>query len=418
MRIDISKVENSFEKISPRLDELTMFFYSSLFSEHPDLRDLFSNIDLIRQRRKLAAMLTLIVTNLRRMDVLIPTLRLLGEKHIKYEANIENYGWVENILLESIEKISGDNWDDKIASAWAAAIGFVTNEMITGAEKEYNKQSQPQDSDDMEILMEIASNPSLSFQRQSLFNSYIEKKKSDHEMNLARDIQQNLIPQDFPNADRYLFKASYQPASEVGGDYYDWIHIDNDNLCFFLGDVSGKGIPGALIMSRLSGAARAILTVSSDTTAVLTSINSQLSDRMPDGRFVTLACIKLNLLSNEYILENAGHLLPILRRTNGSSEFIGDKITGIPIGIDNNTSYKTQKGTLKPGESLVLYTDGISEAMTTNGNQYGMDRLLTCVADITDPATINNQLLNDVIDFAGGRPQNDDIAILTICRLS
>jgi serine phosphatase RsbU (regulator of sigma subunit) len=137
---------------------------------------------------------------------------------------------------------------------------------------------------------------------------------------------------------------------------------------------------------------------------------------MPSGRFVTLALIRLDLRRHRYTLANAGHLPPLLLRADGTASFLGHDATGVPIGIDPSFAYESVEGTLEPGDSLVLYTDGVNEALGPDAELYGMDRLRACVSGITDPDQIGSTLLEDVRRFVAGRPPSDDLTILTISR--
>jgi serine phosphatase RsbU (regulator of sigma subunit)/hemoglobin-like flavoprotein len=413
MVLDIEEVEQSFAEISPRLDELTMVFYTDLFSTHPELRPLFQNVDLVRQRRKLAAMLTLIVTNLRRMDVLVPALRSLGARHRAYGATDESYTWTEESLLRSLERTAGECWDERTQRAWAGAIGLVTEELRVGHAA---GEATGDQHDDLDLLMEIASNPALAFQRNSLFAGYVEKKKIDHEMDLARTVQQNLIRRDFPSIQGYSFSMQYEPATQVGGDYFDWFKADDDHICFVLGDVAGKGVPGALVMCRLSGAARAVLATEQDVARAVSALNAHMCDGMVGGRFITLACLQLDLRTHRYTLANAGHHPPLVRRSSTDAAYVGHDQAGMPIGIDRSAVYESVEQSLEPGDSLILFTDGINEAIGPGGELYGMERIQACALATEDPGRIGAELLEDVRRFGGGRPQSDDLTILTIAR--
>jgi sigma-B regulation protein RsbU (phosphoserine phosphatase) len=264
--------------------------------------------------------------------------------------------------------------------------------------------------------MEIASNPALSFQKNSLFSTYIAKKKTDHEMSLARTVQRTLIPSGFPEVEAYRFAATYEPATQVGGDYYDWIMPDEHRICFIFGDVSGKGLSGALIMCRLAGAARALLGNEHDPARALGAINAHLCDRMPGGRFVTLALLALDLKTHQFTLANAGHLPPLYRGPDGAAAYVGHEAAGIPIGIEKDASYEEYAGVFEPDSALVFYTDGVSEAMGTGTTLYGMDRLRACVAAVDEPIDVGRALRDDVRRFGRGRPQSDDLTILTVAR--
>ncbi len=235
-------------------------------------------------------------------------------------------------------------------------------------------------------------------------------------MGLAREVQQKLIRLDFPSVADYQISASYEPAKQVGGDYLEWIMDDDDHICFLFGDVTGKGVPGALIMCRLSGAARALFAGEIDVARAATLLNTQLCDGMPSGRFVTLALIRLDLRRHRYTFANAGHLPPLRRHADGTASYLSHDRSNLPIGIDPSVEYESVEGTLEPDDSLILFTDGVNEAIGPNGELYGMDRLRTCVSGITDPARIGSTLLGDVRRFVAGRPQSDDLTILTISR--
>ncbi len=415
MHLDIDQIEKSFAGISSKLDELTMMFYSDLFTRHPELKPLFGNVDFVRQRSKLAAMLTLVVTNLRHMDVLVSALRSAGAKHVSYGATAESYAWTEESWLRSLEHVSGDDWDEGIARSWAGAIGLVVAEMKAGAAPDAApSQSGATQGGDLDLLMEIAAVPSLSFHRESLFSAYIEKKKSDYAMDLARSVQQSLIPQDHPTAPGYSFSAFYEPAEQVGGDYYDWIH-DGRGIYFIFGDVTGKGFPGALIMCRLAGTAKVVMAVEKDVARALTAINEHMCDRMPAGRFVTLALLHLDLQTHRFALANAGHLPPVLRKRDGTTSFL-ECASGLPVGIERDMSYTMEEGEMAPGDTLVLYTDGVDEAVGPGKEMYGTERLQSCVSSMTQSDDVGLQLLTDVRRFVDGYPQSDDLTILTISR--
>lgn len=410
--LDIEAVETNFKVVSSRLDALTTAFYDDLLSGHPELRPLFTKVDFVSQRKKLAAMLTLIVTNLHRMDILGSALRTLGARHAAYGATDESYTWVADALIRSLRVVSGDAWDERAEQAWAGAIGIVNDEMRAGQAATATGEAP---GGDFELLMEIASHPALSFRRDSLFAAYVDKKKADHEMSLARTVQQELVRLEIPPVPGYRFTATYEPAAQVGGDYFEWFKADDDHISFALGDVTGKGIPAALIMCRLSGAARALLAAEPDIGTAAGALNRHMCAGMPGGRFVTLALLRLDLATHRYTMVNAGHMPPIVRRADGAVAYL-DNAANIPVGIDPADEYKTVSGQLAPGDALVLYTDGVNEAAGLDGALYGMDRLLDCVRGVTDPEMIRSAILEDVRGFCAGRPASDDLTMLTIRR--
>lgn len=416
--MDIERIERSFALISPRLDELTMMFYSDLFTKHPEAKPLFAHVDLIRQRRKIAAMLTLIVTNLRRMDVLVAALRSLGSQHVGYGASPETYPWVEESLLSGIRHVAGDSWDDATESAWQTAINLVTTEMQAGVSDDPALIKRDQAGrEDLDLLMEIAANPALSFKQDSLFSMYIQKKKTDHEMMLARMVQQDLIPKSFPTIKGYRFWSVYEPAMDVGGDYFDWLMPDDETLYVLFGDVSGKGIPGALMMCRLAGIVQALLAAQPNPTTVMAAINRHMCKRMPPGRFITAALLQVNLTSHRYTIVNAGHQPPLYVKLDRAPEFMSTSDGGLPIGIEKDAQYTSVSGTFTQGDTVLLYTDGVDEAMNPQGQMYGRDRLCAAVASADGADHITEALLNDMREFTRGRPRSDDVAMVSITRI-
>jgi serine phosphatase RsbU (regulator of sigma subunit)/hemoglobin-like flavoprotein len=417
MSIDIDLIEKSMVAIEPKLDELTMTVYINLFDAHPEARAFFEGIDLARQQKKLAAMLALIVTNLRQMEVLLSVLSELGARHIDYGTAPEHYPWVHDALMKSLEKVAGEHWNAETGQAWSDAIMLIAQQMLEGAARP-GEFSQADDSmnEDLSLLMEIAGNPSLSFERNSLFAGYIEKKKTVHEMQLAKAVQQSLIPREFPRAQGYEFCSAYAPAMEIGGDYFDWIVNSDGRINFVFGDVSGKGVAGALIMCRLSGIARAILSDESDMAVALNKINRQISFRMPGGRFVTLVVLSIDPKTHRYSLANAGHPSP-LYHTNDGCRFLESDRGGIPVGIEESQEYEAIEGKLASGDSLVLFTDGVTEANSPGKQQYGMDRLKALTCPACGNMDIAKVLLEDVRVFQKHLPQSDDISILSISRI-
>ncbi len=416
MSNEVKLISENFAAISPRVDELTLTFYTGLFSAYPESKGLFNNVDLIQQRRKLAAMLTLIVTNLSRMDVLVPVLRELGASHVQYGATPESYEWIKEALIASLCKVSGNDWTAEVEQAWSHAIDVVCREMLHGADRK--RQSTPQlEQEEIGMLMEIASNPMLSFKADSLFTSYIEKKSNDQEIHLAKEVQQSLIPEAFPLVGDYTMDAVYLPAMNVSGDLYDWIMPDSEHLYLIFGDVSGKGLSGALIGSRLSGVSRSVLTRGSTTSDAVTAINKHMCERMPIGRFITLVVLGLDLKTHQFSLTNAGHPTPMWRSRDGKLRFLSESSAGgIPVGIETDAAYGQYDGQFLPGDSLTLFSDGITEATGSEGEIYGLDRLFELTSQISETGDITDHIITDVRRFTKGHPTTDDISVLTLAR--
>ncbi|MCA9037722.1 MAG: SpoIIE family protein phosphatase [Planctomycetaceae bacterium] len=272
--------------------------------------------------------------------------------------------------------------------------------------------------DDLEILLAVGSQAAHSYENARLLQTYLDKQKQDKEMRIASNVQRALLPEKLPDVPGYRFFASYDAAQEVGGDYFDCFMISRTKVCISFGDVAGKGVPGALIMSRMSSVVQNTMTFTDDVATAIARINSHMCHNMVEGRFVTYILGVIDLETNTITLANAGHMSPLIRKPNGDVEEFEDAMIGIPVGIMDDYPYEVHQRKIAPGELFVLITDGVDEAMDPDGDLYTKDRVKEFVrAGSTDPDELGKALLADVRKHANGRPQNDDITIMTFGRL-
>ena len=221
-------IQQSFAAVSERGDELTATFYRNLFADFPETKQLFTDVDLTHQRRKLWAMLTLIATGMKRIHLLAPVLRELGRRHVRYGVAEPFYDCFLDTFMKSLRDIGGDALDNEAADAWERGLGLVCQHMIKGASvTDAAKSASTSHSDDLAMLMEIAGQPRMSAANTRLYSSFLEKKRHDYEMEVARSVQRALLPESLPKAGEYEFFASYASALEVGGDYYDYMVLDD-----------------------------------------------------------------------------------------------------------------------------------------------------------------------------------------------
>ncbi len=275
------------------------------------------------------------------------------------------------------------------------------------------------DAHDEQLLSALASHVVIALERQRLLTSHMQKLKQDSELSIARNVQRALLPDTLPTADGYEFYASYDAAQAVGGDYYDGFLLDDTRICFAFGDVAGKGVPGALIMSRLSSVVKSTMAFVYEVGEAATAINNHMCDTSVEGRFVTFVLLIIDLKTHEMSLVNAGHMSPMIRKTNGRIEEFDDETIGLPIGIVEGYPFHVVRRAIEPGEVIVIFTDGVDEAMNPNGELYGLDRMRTFIAgNRLGPSELGRELLEDVRKHANGRAQNDDITIMTIGRSS
>ncbi len=274
--------------------------------------------------------------------------------------------------------------------------------------------------EDLELLLAVAGQAAHSYQNARLLHTYLEKQKQDKEMSIARGVQQALLPDKLPEVSGYRFYASYDAAQAVGGDYFDCFLIGKkqNKVVVSFGDVAGKGVPGALIMSRISSVVQTTMGFTDDVELAIRRINNHMCHSMVEGRFVTYILGVIDLKTNRITLANAGHMSPVIRKPDGSVEEFDDGTIGIPVGIMSDYPYEVVERDIHPGEIFVLVTDGVDEAMNPAGDLYSKRRVREFVSSgPADPEQLGKDLLADVRDHADGREQNDDITIMTFGRL-
>jgi serine phosphatase RsbU (regulator of sigma subunit) len=272
--------------------------------------------------------------------------------------------------------------------------------------------------EDLDLLLAVATQAAHSYQNARLLHTYLEKQKQDKEMGIARGVQRALLPEKLPDVPGYSFYASYDAAQAVGGDYFDCFMIGDDKVCVSFGDVAGKGVPGALIMSRIASVVQNTMSFTDDVAVAIKRINDHMCHSMVEGRFVTYILGVIDLKTNVITLANAGHMSPVIRKPGGEVEEFDDSTIGIPVGIMSGYPYEVVSREIAPGEIFVLITDGVDEAMNPDGDLYTKERVRDFVSnEPADPEQLGKDLLADVRHHADGRPQNDDITIMTFGRV-
>ena len=245
-----------------------------------------------------------------------------------------------------------------------------------------------------------------------------EKERDSTELALAAAIQDGMLPNQFPAfPDRTEFDifASMDPAREVGGDFYDFFLIDDDHLCLEIADVSGKGIPGALVMMASKIMLTDFAMTLRDPAEILHAGNNAMCGSNPDKVFVTVWLGILEISTGRLTAANAGHEYPILKKPDGKYEMIKDK-HGFVIGGMEDMAYKNYELQLEPGTKLFLYTDGLPEAEDADHNMFGIDRILTALNEQPDAAP--EQVLSNMTDavnaFVKETEQFDDLTMLCL----
>lgn len=241
----------------------------------------------------------------------------------------------------------------------------------------------------------------------------LRRERIDHELEVAALIQQTLLPSELPSRPGWQIEAFYRPALEVGGDFYDFIAIDDDHLAFVIGDVTDKGVPAALVMATTRSHLRANASRHRSPGDVLASTNEQLVDEIPAGMFVTCLFGVLDTATGDVVFANAGHNLPYVHHCGEVAEL---RATGMPLGLMADMEYEERLATLPPGSTLVLSSDGIAEAHGPDGSMYGLARIEAAIAAAPVDGIVDH-VLTDLERFSGGATEpDDDITLCTIRR--
>ncbi|MEZ6048579.1 MAG: SpoIIE family protein phosphatase [Planctomycetaceae bacterium] len=273
-------------------------------------------------------------------------------------------------------------------------------------------------SEDLDLLNVVAAQAALSYENATLMVSFMEKKRQDREMDIARNVQQALLPKTLPETDGYEFYASYDSAQAVGGDYYDAFQLSPNKICLAFGDVAGKGVPASLVMSRISSVVESTMGFIDDVAKAIYKINNLMCTNAVEGRFVTFILLVIDTKKHLMTIANAGHMPLLIKKVDGTLEELGEDEVGIPIGVMEDFEYQTVTRKLEPGEVFIIYTDGVSEAMDPNNELYGIERLKNLtLASSSEPVTLAQTILKDVKSHAAGRAQNDDITLMTFGRV-
>ncbi len=287
--------------------------------------------------------------------------------------------------------------------------------------------------EDLQFLSAVASQAAVAMENVRMHEEIVHRENQRKEFELAQTVQRSFLPRELPAFPGYDFFSHYEAAEYVGGDFYDFIPLDEHRLAIVLCDVSGHGVPAALMVARLSLEVRlATLAHPNDPGAAITQLNEQLIRLNIPDRFVTMIAAVLDTHSHEVIIANAGHERPIcIRPSQGTLDpAVTEGICNFPLCWVPNHPYQAVRVVLQPGESIVLYTDGVTDATNPSGERFGKDRLLRNLEEAalldsvlgTDrlwpqPNTICDRLLDALQVHSAGQPQFDDIALVCFGRV-
>ena len=304
----------------------------------------------------------------------------LSDLHLKL-----GEGFIGSVALSAQPIISPDvrndpvyiNARDRTRSEMVAPI--ISNDEVIGVFDLESDELNAYSKDDLEVLLLLASQVAIIIEKVMLHEQLIEKKRLQGQLEVARQVQLELLPARDPELPGYDISAYNFPTEEVSGDYYDWVRIYDDEIAIVIADVAGKGVPAAILMAFLRASLRATTNVGYATNISMSKVNHLLYESIERNQFVTAFHAVLDASTSTLSYSNAGHNPPLLINAKGEARFIehGEQ----PLGMFPATRYHRYHLLMEPGDVLVLYTDGVTEASTPAGVEFGRDRLAQAVRD-------------------------------------
>ena len=308
--------------------------------------------------------------------------------------------------------------DFRIRSIMCAPLVNNKNESIGMIQLDTIRSAIAFKESDLETLATIALQGSLAIQKSDLFEEARRSREMKSDLKLAHELQLRFLPQQPPQVDHYEFASYYRAMQQVGGDYFDYIELDDDHVAIIMADVVGHGIAAAMLMAKVSAESRFALATTNSAADAVSKLNEKLTDLKLD-RFVTLVLCLLNTKNNTVETVNAGHMPPIIRRAgNGSLEELSLDNSGLPVGIIADCEYESTMIELNAGDMIVLYTDGINEAMNSEGEQFTTEAIIKEIetSQAKTPEAVNNAIRNAVAQHMGTEKAIDDMCLVTVGR--
>ncbi len=270
--------------------------------------------------------------------------------------------------------------------------------------------------EELNLLLIVANQFVTTLSTARFYVEAVEKRRMEEELSMARQIQANLLPETLPENNQISVAAASIPSRAVGGDFYDVIQVDENRLALVIADACGKGLPAALLISQIQAMIKSEINNGNSIPAILDHLNKQVFRHTPVDKFVTLFFGIYEMSSGAFEYTSAGHNYPILLRSNGDFEWLN--AGGPAFGLLDDAKYETEKVTLQKNDFLLLYTDGITETMTEQHEEYGEERLLGTALECRccGAKDMVDTVLDDLSEFYAGNHLLDDRTILALKR--
>jgi len=324
---------------------------------------------------------------------------------------------VSQVLEEGTGKLSRVDGFPSVARKGASAMSaplVVQGKTIGVLHIEGREKGTPFTNEDLALLSGVALQAGVAYHNAFMHQRLLRQQRLEQDLRFARQVQRSFLPTDVPALAGYRFGRSYNPVFQVGGDFYDFIPLPDERVGVLIADVSGKGVSAALLMARLTSDLRYYAISEQNPADVLARSNTALINRLQDNMFATVLYMVLDLNQHKITLSNGGHIPPLLRRADGEVQEL-DEATNLPLGVLPEAIYEEMSVELAPEDSLLLCTDGVVEARSKTGDEYGFDRLARTMAG-AKPEKLLDTVLKEVRRFTRSAPQYDDVTMVYFRR--
>lgn len=285
---------------------------------------------------------------------------------------------------------------------------IISNDIVIGAFDLESDSLDAYDEADLELLQILTSHVAIIIEKARLYESMVEQKRIQAQLEVARHVQLQLLPGRDPVVENFDISAYVFPAETVSGDYYDWVQVFSDQIGLVVADAVGKGVPAALLMAFLRASLRASVQVGYASHIAFSKMNNLLWESVEDHQFITAIYGNLDVTNRTFVYSNAGHNPPLLIRPNGEYRYVeyGDT----PLGMFQDARFHQHFIRFETGQVLVLYTDGLTEAVNAAGEEYGQERFAQSVLECIDlPAKkMVDHIRKAVADFTDRKFLDDD----------
>jgi sigma-B regulation protein RsbU (phosphoserine phosphatase) len=295
---------------------------------------------------------------------------------------------------------------------------IISNNEVIGVFDLESDELNAYSNDDLEVLMLLASQVAIIIEKVMLHDQLLEKQRLEAQLEVARQVQLQLLPPRDPQLEGFDISAYNFPTEEVSGDYYDWVQVFDDQIGIVIADVSGKGVPAALLMAFLRASLRAATHIGYAPHLSMSKVNYLLWESIERNQFVTAFYGILDATNRTLAYSNAGHSPALLMNADGTARF--EVRGGVPLGMFRDTRYYEYYETIQPGQTLVLYTDGVTEAMNSSGEEYGTQRFVEAVRQSRDLSArgMIDFIHRDLATWTEGRGAHDDVTFFIIKALN